>query len=104
MSRLLYGQQQNLAAFIRSLVGLDRGGAKERFAQFLDGQSYTADQIRFVNHIIEHLTANGAIDPGMLYDQPYTDIHVRGLNGLFSAVEAESLLKVVRAVNQVVGQ
>jgi type I restriction enzyme R subunit len=98
----IYGEQENLAAFIRSLVGLDRGKAKERFAQFLDGQTYTADQIRFVNYIIDHLTANGTIDPELLYGQPYTDIHYQGLTGVFPEDQAQALLRVVQAVNVVV--
>ena len=99
----IYGQQENLAAFIRSLAGLDRGKAKERFAHFLDGSTYTADQIRFVTYIIDHLTANGTIDPELLYSQPYTDIHYKGLNGVFKDDEAKALLGVVNAVNVVVG-
>lgn len=99
----IYGQQENLVAFIRSLVGLDRSKAKERFAQFLDGQTYTADQIRFVNYIIDHLTANGTIDPEPLYGQPYTDIHYQGLTGVFPDSQAKALLQVVQAVNEVVG-
>ncbi len=99
----IYGQQENLAAFIRSLVGLDRAKAKERFAQFLDGQTYTADQIRFVNYIIDHLTANGTIAPELLYGQPYTDIHYQGLTGVFPDSQAKALLNVVQTVNVVVG-
>ena len=99
----IYGQQENLAAFIRSLAGMDRGKAKERFAQFLNGSTYTADQIRFVNHIINHLTANGTIDPELLYHQPYTDIHYKGLNGVFPDSQAKELLSVVNAVNVVIG-
>lgn len=99
----VYGQPSNLASFIRSLVGLDRKAAKEKFAQFLDGSTFTADQIRFVNYIIDHLTANGTIDPSLLYSQPYTDIHYKGLDGLFTDVQANALLSVIRTVNVVVG-
>ncbi len=99
----IFGRQENLAAFIRTLVGLDRGKAKERFAQFLDGHTYTADQIRFVNYIIDHLTANGTIEPELLYGQPYTDIHYEGLTGVFPDTQARELLQVVQAVNTVVG-
>lgn len=99
----IYGPQENLAAFIRTLVGLDRAKAKERFAQFLNGHTYTADQIRFVTYIIDHLTANGTLDPALLYDQPYTDIHYQGLTGVFPDAEAKALLQVVQAVNVVVG-
>jgi type I restriction enzyme, R subunit len=87
---------------VRSIVGLDRKAAKARFAQFLDNTTFTADQIRFVNSIIEHLAANGTIDPGLLYGQPYTDMHYKGLDGLFSDAQANALLGVIRAVNSVV--
>ncbi len=98
----MFGPQENLATFIRSLVGLDRRKAKERFAQFLDGQTYTAEQIRFVNYIIDHLTRNGTIDPELLYDQPYTDIHYEGLTGVFTTTEAKALLDVVQNINVVI--
>ena len=52
--------------------------------------------------IIEHLTNNGAIEPAMLYDQPYTDIHDQGLTGLFTDDQAKTLLAVVRTVNAAV--
>lgn len=97
-----FGQQENLAAFVRSLVGLDQKAAKERFAAFLDGHAYTADQIRFVNYIIDHLTANGTIEPGLLYDQPFTSVHDQGPNGLFDDGKASELFAVIQAVNLVV--
>ena len=99
----VYGSRQNIAGFIRSLVGLDRKAAKEKFAQFLDGSAFTSDQIRFVNYIIEHLTANGIIEPALLYSQPYTDIHYKGLDGLFTDAQATALLNVIKKVNVVVG-
>ncbi len=37
----VYGRQENLAAFIRKLVGLDRKAAKEKFAAFRDGRTFT---------------------------------------------------------------
>lgn len=53
-------------------------------------------------NIIDHLAANGTIDPAMLYDQPYTDIDYKGLTGLFPDAQAAALLGVVREVNLVV--
>ena len=38
----------------------------------------------------------------MLYDQPYTDIHYQGLNGVFPEAQARELVRVVQAVNVVV--
>lgn len=96
----VYGRPQNLAAFIRSLVGLDRRVAKERLAAFLDQSVYTADQIQFVTMIIDHLTKNGAIAPGLLYEQPFTDFHYNGLDGLFGDEQANRLLAVIQAINE----
>ena len=97
----VYGQQQDLPTFVRSIVGLNRKAAKARFAQFLDNTTFTADQIRFVASIIEHLAANGTIDLGLLYGQPYTDIHYKGLDGVFTDAQATALVGIIRAVNSV---
>jgi type I restriction enzyme R subunit len=96
----VYGRPENLAAFVRGLVGLDRRAAKQRFAAFLDQQVYTADQIEFVNHIINYLTENGAMEPGLLYEQPFTDVHHMGPEGLFTQAQATDLFRVLQEINQ----
>lgn len=96
-------RQENLATFIRGLVGLERSAAKEKFAAFLDGRRFTADQIRFVTYIIEHLTRNGALDPGLLYDQPFTDIHHGGPEGIFTNSQTDKLVGIVVSVNESIG-
>jgi type I restriction enzyme R subunit len=95
----VFGRPQNLATFIRSLVGLDRRAAKERFAAFLDQKVYTADQIEFVNEIIEHLTKNGVVEPGLLYERPFTDVHQMGPDGLFTERQAQDLFRVLEGIN-----
>src|SRR5262249_48087511 len=67
-------ESSGLGLFIRSLVGLDRGAAKKAFAQFLSGETATANQVEFVNMIIDYLTQNGVMDPKILYEAPFTDI------------------------------
>jgi type I restriction enzyme, R subunit len=98
-----FGAAPGLPQFIRGLVGLDRKAAKERFKTFLDQSVYTADQIQFVNFIIDHLTRNGTMDPALLYERPFTDFHYAGPEGVFSDGEVEVLVKVIREVNAVVG-
>ncbi|HSH02439.1 MAG TPA: DEAD/DEAH box helicase family protein [Anaerolineae bacterium] len=95
-----YPEQVQLPAFIRSLVGLDRQAAKERFGEFLDSSRYTADQISFVNFIIDHLMQNGVMDIGLLYERPFTDFHYEGLSGVFAGEEAGALVAVVREINE----
>jgi type I restriction enzyme R subunit len=51
-----------LPRFVRGLVGLDRETAKHAFAQFLDGRRLTADQLEFLDLVIDHLTARGVMN------------------------------------------
>lgn len=39
-------------------------------------------QIQFINHIIDHLTQNGVMEPRLLYESPYTDLNSQGVDGL----------------------
>ena len=47
--------------------------AQEALSAFLDGSCYSAAQIRFVQMVVEHLTANGVVEPSELFDSPFTD-------------------------------
>ncbi len=88
-----------LGLFVRSLVGLDRAAAKEAFAGFLAGRTMTANQMEFVGMVVDHLTDNGVVEMGRLYESPYTDLNPLGIEGLFSddvAIELFSVLDEVR--------
>jgi type I restriction enzyme R subunit len=86
--------------FVRTLVGLDRAAAKEAFAAFLSGRTFSANQIEFVNMIIDHLTENGAMSPSLLYSSPFTDLSARGLDGVFEASDADTIISILRSVGQ----
>lgn len=90
---------QELVPFIRGLVGLDRSAVRTAFGNFLDGKAYTADQIQFVNWIIDHLAANGKFELQLLYDRPYTDLHELGLDGLFTSQQSEELVATINRLN-----
>jgi type I restriction enzyme R subunit len=49
----------SLAHFIRTLVGMDRTAAQAAFSQYLNDRSLTVPQIRFIEMIIDQLTARG---------------------------------------------
>jgi type I restriction enzyme R subunit len=91
--------KQSLGRFIRSIVGLDRDAAKEAFGEFLSGKKLEADQITFINQIVEHLVKNGVMNPERLFEQPFTDIHSEGLAGVFPN-DAERILAVIEDVNR----
>ena len=53
-----------LGLFARSLIGMDRGTAKEAMVSYLVGKSLTVNQVEFINLIVNHLTEHGAVEPG----------------------------------------
>jgi type I restriction enzyme, R subunit len=93
---------QNLKSFIRTLVGLDRAAAKEAFSKYLENQQFSANQIRFVEQIIDLLTQQGVMNPRLLYQPPFTDFHRDGLDGVFGDDDADSIVAIVRSFNQTV--
>jgi type I restriction enzyme R subunit len=92
--------QQSLGMFIRHLVGLDREAALEIFGEFLHDTAYSATQIRFIEQIISYLTRNGAMDPALLYEPPFTDLHDEGLDGLFGDSGATKIVHLLREIEQ----
>ena len=77
----------SLAWFARSLVGLDRAAAQAAFSRFLNDRSLTAPQIRFVEMVIDQLTARGVMDSSALYEPPFSHLHSGGPDQLFAGQE-----------------
>ncbi|MCA9504779.1 MAG: DEAD/DEAH box helicase family protein [Spirochaetaceae bacterium] len=77
----------SLAHFVRSLVGLDRAAAQAAFSDFLSDRSLTPPQIRFVEMVIDQLTARGVMEASALYEAPFSDLHSGGPDALFAGKE-----------------
>jgi type I restriction enzyme, R subunit len=84
-----------LGLFVRSLVGLDREAAKEAFGDFLLEKRLGANQIEFVNLIINHLTEHGVMDASLLYESPFTDVTPQGPEGIFSSDQVDQLMGIL---------
>ena len=68
-----YGEKP-LGEFVREIVGLDMNVAKQAFSSYLNANNLNADQIYFVNQIIEYVVRNGLLkDFTVLQEAPFTD-------------------------------
>lgn len=90
----------SLAHFVRSLVGMDRAAAQAAFAEFLQDRSLTPPQIRFIEMIIDQLTARGVMTAAALYEPPFSNLHAGGPDELFAGKEniIEGIFETLRAV------
>ena len=91
----------SLAHFVRSLVGLDRSAAQSAFSEFLNDQSLTPPQIRFVEMVIDQLTARGIMHASALYEPPFSNLHTDGPEVLFGGKEnvIEGIFEKLAAVH-----
>lgn len=81
--------------FIRSLVGLDQAAAKRAFVDFLDDTRYSKNQIEFINLIINYLTEHGVVEPGRVYDSPFTAVAPKGPEALFGSADVERIFGAI---------
>jgi len=88
-------EAEGLGLFIRSLVGLDRAAAMEAMSSFLNDKTLCANQIEFINMVIEHLTRHGTMTPAQLYEPPFTDIAPRGPDILFTSARLTDLIVIL---------
>jgi len=91
---------QNFIVFIRSIIGLDVKAAKEMFAEFINRPSISAEQMNFMNTLIDYLTENGTINKNVLFDRPFTDINHHGVLGVYKDDDALKIIQIIDGFNQ----
>lgn len=92
-----YGEQP-LGIFVRRIIGLDIQAAEKHFSSFIQQTNLNANQITFINKIINYLNKNGILDKAMLTQPPFNDHDDNGIIGIFP--ENEKLLKVIQLIDE----
>lgn len=93
-------KEGGLGIFVRSLVGLDREAAKQAFDQFQCKRTLSANQIEFLNMVIDYLTERGVMDPRLLYESPFTDFDAMGVEGVFDNTGVVELIHVLEEIRR----
>ncbi|MEX3944357.1 DEAD/DEAH box helicase family protein [Paraburkholderia sp. BR10937] len=91
-------KSHGLGLFIRSLVGLDHEAAMQAFSDFVSGTTATADQIEFVNLIVEELTQSGVMDASRLYESPFVDVSPMGPEAIFPSAKVDQMIQVLSEI------
>ena len=95
----VYGEQAHLGVFIRSITGLDRAAAKEKFEHYLGKKQFSADQISFIDHLINHLASGKTLIIDDLSEAPFSHIHHDAPFGIFPDNDVERLFDFLDDVN-----
>ncbi len=50
--------------------------------------------------IIDRLASNGVVEPGQLYEPPFTGIHYEGLDGAFEDADADAIIGTLAQISR----
>lgn len=93
------GNRLDLA--IRQVIGLDAEAVDRHFTRFV--QKYpglSSHQIRFLALIQKHIVNYGKLEIDKLYEEPFTQIHIEGVDGVFTNQEQiGDLLDLICEIN-----
>ncbi len=72
----------NLAAFVRSLIGLSQEAVNEKFGAYLNGNSFSSVQQEFIRTIINYVRVNGDIELSDIANtEPFVSFNLLDLFG-----------------------
>lgn len=92
-------ETKSLGVFVRKVLGLDIEAVQKHFSGFIQEEKLNANQILFVQKIIDYLNKNGVLDKQMLTEPPFTDLDDQGLFGIFD--EDDQSFKIIHLVEAI---
>jgi type I restriction enzyme, R subunit len=92
-------QKQSLLNVFRGLVGLDAQAVEDAFAGFTQKFPHlSAQQLRFLQVLKNHIAQNGGIDIERLEQPPFTSIHAESIYGVFQdGKQVDEILGILAA-------
>jgi type I restriction enzyme R subunit len=69
------------------------------YADFIQTGNLSANQITFINQIINYLSKNGVIDKAMLFEPPFTNLNDQGIMGIFDDEQVVRIIRIIDGVN-----
>jgi type I restriction enzyme R subunit len=89
--------RRTLLSVFRGLVGLDADAVASAFTSFVHAhRKLSAQQLRFLQVLQNHIAQNGGIELERLYEPPFTDIHAESVDGIFKKTsDVDDLLAIV---------
>ncbi len=91
--------RRSLLGIFRGLVGLDAAAVEGAFTGFVHKHPrLSAQQLRFLQVLQNHIAQNGGIEIDRLYEPPFTTIHPESCDGVFPAPgDVDDLLAILTA-------
>jgi type I restriction enzyme R subunit len=87
-----------MGLFLRSLTGLERAAAAAAFDAFQAGRTLNADQLHFLDLVIDYLVRNGTVEVDVLYEHPFTSHAPRGPEDIFPEPDVDAMIAVLNGV------
>lgn len=74
---------ENLAAFVRSLIGLSQESVNEKFGEYLNGNTFNSQQQEFILTIINYVRENGDIElSDIVNTEPFNNYDLNEMFGV----------------------
>lgn len=91
--------RRSLLSVFRGLVGLDAAAVEQAFTGFVHKHPrLSAQQLRFLQILQNHIAQNGGIELERLYEPPFTVVHPESVDGIFTLPgEVDEILAILSA-------
>jgi len=63
-------------------------------------KNLNAAQMQFLDKIIDHIVQTGMMKPGDLYEQPFTFLDDRGIDGVFEPADRDQIFGILTNIRQ----